>query len=74
MHASLIKSHYELLLCLHCITAMMTNVCYYRLDEMPGSKWKPELSSLQFQTLLSNLTAIMIRGTFGENGKCFLVT
>lgn len=41
---------------------------------MPGSKWRPELSSLQFQTLLSNLTSIMIRGTFGENGMCFLVT
>lgn len=44
----------------------------FRLDEMPGSKWKPELSSLQFQTLLSNLTAIMIRGTFGENGRGYL--
>ncbi|XP_031418930.2 laminin subunit gamma-2 [Clupea harengus] len=44
----------------------------FRLDELPGSKWKPELSSLQFQTLLSNLTGIMIRGTFGENGRGYL--
>lgn len=40
-----------------------------RLDEQPGSKWKPQLSSTEFQTLLSNLTAIKIRGTFGENGE-----
>ncbi|KAL2097851.1 hypothetical protein ACEWY4_007058 [Coilia grayii] len=44
----------------------------FRLDELPGSKWKPELSSLQFQTLMSNLTAIKIRGTFGENGRGYL--
>lgn len=40
-----------------------------RLDEQPGSRWKPQLSSFQFQRLLQNLTAIKIRATFGENGE-----
>lgn len=46
-----------------------------RLDERAGSKWQPQLSSLEFQKLLQNLTAIKIRGTFGENGKegCLMV-
>uniref|UniRef100_A0A672NGA7 Laminin subunit gamma 2 n=1 Tax=Sinocyclocheilus grahami TaxID=75366 RepID=A0A672NGA7_SINGR len=44
----------------------------FKLDEQPGSKWKPQLSSKEFQTLLSNLTAIKIRGTFGENGRGYL--
>ncbi|KAI1882801.1 hypothetical protein AGOR_G00238660 [Albula goreensis] len=44
----------------------------FRLDERPGSKWQPQLSSLQFQKLLQNLTAIKIRGTFGENGRGYL--
>ncbi|XP_067309571.1 laminin subunit gamma-2 [Pseudorasbora parva] len=44
----------------------------FRLDEQPGSKWRPQLSSAEFQTLLSNLTAIKIRGTFGENGRGYL--
>uniref|UniRef100_A0A673GN29 Laminin subunit gamma-2-like n=1 Tax=Sinocyclocheilus rhinocerous TaxID=307959 RepID=A0A673GN29_9TELE len=44
----------------------------FKMDEQPGSKWKPQLSSKEFQTLLSNLTAIKIRGTFGENGRGYL--
>ncbi|XP_028831620.1 laminin subunit gamma-1 [Denticeps clupeoides] len=44
----------------------------FRLDERPGSKWRPQLSSQQFQTLLSNLTAIKIRGTFGENSRGYV--
>uniref|UniRef100_A0A8C1ALP8 Laminin subunit gamma 1 n=1 Tax=Cyprinus carpio carpio TaxID=630221 RepID=A0A8C1ALP8_CYPCA len=44
----------------------------FKLDEQPSSKWKPQLSSKEFQTLLSNLTAIKIRGTFGENGRGYL--
>ncbi len=47
-------------------------IILHRLDEQPGSKWKPQLSSKEFQTLLSNLTAIKIRGTFGENGECLI--
>ncbi|XP_070775382.1 laminin subunit gamma-2 [Enoplosus armatus] len=44
----------------------------FRLDEQPGSRWRPQLSSLQLQTLLQNLTAIKIRATFGENGRGYL--
>ncbi|XP_062337108.1 laminin subunit gamma-2 isoform X1 [Osmerus eperlanus] len=44
----------------------------FRLDEQASSKWKPHLSPFQFQTLLQNLTAIKIRGTFGENGRGYL--
>ncbi|KAJ8357309.1 hypothetical protein SKAU_G00201030 [Synaphobranchus kaupii] len=44
----------------------------FRLDEREGSTWQPQLSSLQFQKLLQNLTAIKIRGTFGENGRGYL--
>ncbi|XP_034038770.1 laminin subunit gamma-1 [Thalassophryne amazonica] len=44
----------------------------FRLDEQPGSPWRPQLSRLQFQTLLQNLTAIKIRATFGENGRGYL--
>ncbi|XP_024857820.2 laminin subunit gamma-2 [Kryptolebias marmoratus] len=43
-----------------------------RLDEQPDSKWRPQLSSYQFQKLLQNLTAIKIRATFGENGRGYL--
>ena len=41
----------------------------FRLDERPSSKWRPQLSQLQFQSLLHNLTAIKIRTTFGEDGQ-----
>ncbi|CAB1326185.1 unnamed protein product [Coregonus sp. 'balchen'] len=44
----------------------------FRLDEQQSSKWSPLLSSFQFQKLLQNLTAIKIRGTFGENGRGYL--
>ncbi|KAM4551911.1 laminin subunit gamma-2 [Odontesthes bonariensis] len=44
----------------------------FRLDEQPGSRWRPQLSSFQFQTLLQNLTAIKIRATFGEKGRGYL--
>ncbi|KAI5103910.1 laminin subunit gamma-2 [Silurus meridionalis] len=40
----------------------------FRLDEQRNSKWTPQLSALEFQTLLSNITAIKIRVTFGEEG------
>lgn len=45
-----------------------------RLDEQPGSRWRPQLSSPQFQKLLQNLTAIKIRATFGENGELLHLT
>ncbi|KAG7222915.1 hypothetical protein INR49_015981 [Caranx melampygus] len=44
----------------------------FRLDEQPSSRWRPQLSSFQFQKLLQNLTAIKIRATFGENGRGYL--
>ncbi|XP_026169484.1 laminin subunit gamma-2 [Mastacembelus armatus] len=44
----------------------------FRLDEQPGSRWRPQLSAFQFQTLLQNLTAIKIRATFGDNGRGYL--
>ncbi|XP_017326854.2 laminin subunit gamma-2 [Ictalurus punctatus] len=44
----------------------------FRLDEQPSSRWNPQLSVLEFQTLLSNLTAIKIRVTFGEGGNGYL--
>ncbi|XP_074544216.1 laminin subunit gamma-2 [Halichoeres trimaculatus] len=44
----------------------------YRLDEAPSSRWRPQISALQFQTLLQNLTTIKIRATFGENGRGYL--
>ncbi|XP_029930375.1 laminin subunit gamma-2 [Myripristis murdjan] len=44
----------------------------FRLDERLSCRWRPQLSSLQFQMLLQNLTAIKIRATFGENGRGYL--
>ncbi|KAM9844838.1 laminin subunit gamma-2 [Aulostomus maculatus] len=44
----------------------------FRLDEQPSSRWRPQVTSAQFQTLLQNLTAIKIRATFGENGRGYL--
>ncbi|XP_062849101.1 laminin subunit gamma-2 [Trichomycterus rosablanca] len=44
----------------------------FKLDEQPSSKWKPQLSATEFQTLLSNLTAVKIRATFGEEGRGYL--
>uniref|UniRef100_A0A3Q1EC02 Laminin, gamma 2 n=1 Tax=Acanthochromis polyacanthus TaxID=80966 RepID=A0A3Q1EC02_9TELE len=37
-----------------------------------GSRWRPQISSFQFQKLLQNLTAIKIRATFGETGRGYL--
>lgn len=42
-----------------------------RLDEQPSSGWRPQLSTLQFQMLLQNLTTLKIRATFGQ-GYFFL--
>ncbi|XP_013882894.1 laminin subunit gamma-2 isoform X2 [Austrofundulus limnaeus] len=44
----------------------------FRLDEQSDRKWRPQLSSDQFQKLLQNLTAIKVRATFGENGRGYL--
>ena len=42
---------------------------YSRLNEHPLYQWTPTLSALEFQTLLSDLTAIKIRGTYNTDGK-----
>ncbi|XP_061653355.1 laminin subunit gamma-2 isoform X1 [Phyllopteryx taeniolatus] len=44
----------------------------FRLDEQPGSRWRPQLTPFQFQTLLQNLSAIQIRATFGDRGRGYL--
>lgn len=44
----------------------------FRLDEQPDSPWWPRLTPFQFQTLLQNLSTVMIRATFGENGRGYL--
>ncbi|XP_024124337.1 laminin subunit gamma-2 [Oryzias melastigma] len=44
----------------------------FRLDQQPGSGWRPPLSPFEFQKLLQNLTAIRIRTTFGEAGRGYL--
>jgi coxsackievirus/adenovirus receptor len=41
----------------------------FRLHEHVGFGWNPRLSSRDFISILSNLTAIKIRGTFTANGK-----
>ncbi|KAK1164005.1 laminin subunit gamma-2-like [Acipenser oxyrinchus oxyrinchus] len=44
----------------------------FRLDEQPGTKWRPLLSTLQFHKLLNNLTAIKIRANYGEKSYGYL--
>lgn len=40
----------------------------FRLHENPDYGWQPRLSSRDFFSVLSNLTAIKIRGTYSERG------
>nr|XP_033773068.1 laminin subunit gamma-2 [Geotrypetes seraphini] len=44
----------------------------FRLNEQPSSKWSPQLSSFDFHRLLQNLTALRIRGTYGESSRGYL--
>lgn len=44
----------------------------YKLHENPDYGWQPRLSSREFMTLLSNLTAIKIKGTYTPQGVGFL--
>lgn len=58
---------------LHSIIPSGQKINYsFRLDEQPGSPWRPQLTPFQFQTLLQNLSTVMIRATFGENGRGYL--
>ncbi|XP_066585793.1 laminin subunit gamma-1 [Prorops nasuta] len=44
----------------------------FRLHEHSEYGWQPRLSSRAFMSILSNLTAIKIRGTYTHQGKGFL--
>lgn len=44
----------------------------FRLNEHVTYQWTPRLTSLQFVTMLSNLTSIKIRGTYTSQGKYLL--
>lgn len=44
----------------------------FQLSEQAGSRWRPQLSPAEFHRLLSDLTAIKIRATFGEDGRGYL--
>jgi len=41
----------------------------FRLNEHPNFEWTPNLSSLEFIKLLSNVTAFKIRGTYNPIGE-----
>ncbi|XP_050422694.1 laminin subunit gamma-1 isoform X2 [Adelges cooleyi] len=44
----------------------------FRLHESPDYGWQPRLSTREFFNVLSNLTAVKVRGTFTERGVGFL--
>ncbi|KAM8930601.1 laminin subunit gamma-2 [Pelodytes ibericus] len=44
----------------------------FRLDELSGSPWTPRLSHMDFHRLLSNVTSLRIRGTYGEYSTGYL--
>lgn len=44
----------------------------FRLHEHPDYGWQPRLSARNFISLLTNLTAIKIRGTYSPSGVGFL--
>lgn len=41
----------------------------FRLNEHASYEWTPRLNSVDFMRLLSNITAIKIRGTYSSQGK-----
>ena len=41
----------------------------FRLSEHPDYQWTPRLTAFEFITMLSNLTAIKIRGVYNPGGK-----
>ncbi|EFN65099.1 Laminin subunit gamma-1 [Camponotus floridanus] len=45
---------------------------HFRLHEDSSYGWQPRLSSRAFMSILSNLTAIKIRGTYTHQGRGFL--
>ncbi|KAG8436811.1 hypothetical protein GDO86_007773 [Hymenochirus boettgeri] len=44
----------------------------FRLDELSGSPWSPPLSRFDFHRLLSNVTSLLIRATYGEYSTGYL--
>lgn len=40
----------------------------FRLNEHPDYGWQPRLSTRDFFSVLSNLTAVKIRGTYTDRG------
>ncbi|XP_075991196.1 laminin subunit gamma-1 [Anticarsia gemmatalis] len=45
----------------------------FRLHEDPRYGWSPTLSNFEFMSLLQNLTAIKIRGTYNKPGEGFMM-
>ncbi|XP_030761845.1 laminin subunit gamma-1-like isoform X2 [Sitophilus oryzae] len=54
------------------IPSMETQNYKFRLHEHPDYGWQPRMSSRSFISLLTNLTAIKIKGTFAPRGVGFL--
>ncbi|KAL1130902.1 hypothetical protein AAG570_012143, partial [Ranatra chinensis] len=54
------------------IPSVTTNTYIFKLHEHPDYGWQPTLPARKFMSLLSNLTAIKIRGTFTPKGVGFL--
>lgn len=44
----------------------------FRLNEHPSYQWTPRLSAIEFIRILSNITSLKIRGTYGNRGVGFL--
>ncbi|CAJ0918895.1 unnamed protein product [Ranitomeya imitator] len=44
----------------------------FRLDELSFSPWTPKISHFDFRRLLSNLTSLRIRATYGEYSTGYL--
>lgn len=46
----------------------------FRLHEHPSFGWTPQVNAFDFMKILSNLTAIKIKGTFSREGRNILKT
>lgn len=55
-----------------CMCTFQKNEYSFRLHEHPKYEWSPRLTDREFMTILSNLTAIRIRGTYGNHGAGYL--
>ncbi|XP_050515179.1 laminin subunit gamma-1-like [Diabrotica virgifera virgifera] len=54
------------------IPSMQSQVYKFRLHEHPNYGWQPRLPSRSFISILTNLTAIKIKGTYAPEGVGFL--